>query len=212
MIFYLVRHARSVANEAGLVTGTPLDTLAPEGAAQSLSMSQWLKNAGFVAQRHVTSHWLRARQTASSLMPDMHWQIEPRVGETDAGEVADWMLTRFVTETPDFYAAPTKRYPGGESHLELNYRVLSWFNDQLQNPCEALMLVSHSGPISCILQHILGVPMKRFPAFLPAHASLSAIEMVKRNGNWQGKILGFSICPVESLPQNMYGSYNRHPL
>lgn len=212
MIFYLIRHARSVANEAGLVTGTPLDLLTPEGAAQSIRMSQWLEKAALVAQRHVTSQWGRARQTVSSLMPDTHWQIDPRVGETDAGEVADWTLSRFVTDAPDFYSAPTNRYPGGESHLDLNNRVLSWFNDQLQNPCEALMLVSHSGPISCILQHVLGIPMKQFPAFLPAHASLSAIDMVEQNGNWQGRLLGFSMGPVESLPQNMYGSDKRHPL
>ena len=212
MIFYLIRHGKSVANEAGLVTGTPVDTLAPEGVAQTERLARWLEKAGFRAQRHVTSQWGRACQTASGLRPDTHWQIDPRVGETDAGDVADWTLVRFVAVAPEFYAAPNNCYPGGESHLELNARVLSWFHDQLQSPCDALMLVSHSGPISCILQHVLGMPMERFPAFLPAHASLSVIDMVEKHGDWHGKLLGFSLCPVGSLPQHMYGSGTLSPV
>lgn len=212
MIFYLVRHARSVANEAGLVTGTPSDVLAPEGIVQSVSMARWLEKTGFTAQRHVTSQWWRARQTALNLIQNVDWQVDPRVGETDAGDVSDWTLPRFLGEAPEFYADPNNRYPGGESHLDLDRRVLGWLYAQLQNPCDGLMLVSHSGPISCILQHVLGVPMTRFPAFLPVHASLSVINMVEKQGTWFGKLLAFSMCPVENLPENMCGATKSCPV
>lgn len=206
MIFYLIRHGKSHANEAALVTGTPADTLSPTGLSQAIRMAEWIEKAGLVAQRHVTSHWARAHQTASNLVPYAAWQVDPRVGETVAGEVADWALTRFVAKMPRFYTDPNNRYPGGESHHDLNDRVLDWFRLQLADPCAGLMLVSHSGPISCILQHVLGLPLEKFPAFLPSHASLSVIEMACRQGQWSGRLLGFSICPVENLPQTMLGN------
>lgn len=199
MIFYLLRHGRSQANEAGLVTGTPTDVLVPEGFAQAVRMGKWLDEACLVAERHVTSQWERAQQTALSLVPTAEWQVDVRVGETDAGSVAGWRLTRLLSEGPDFYADPGNRYPGGESHRDMNERVLAWFREQLEDPCGALMLVSHSGPISCILQHVLGVGMERFPMLLPTHASLSIIEMRHGAAGWQGRLLGFSICPPLSM-------------
>lgn len=205
MIFHLIRHGKSHANEAGLVTGTPADTLTPMGLSQVMRTAEWIEKAGLVAQRHVTSHWARAHHTASNLVPYAAWRVDSRVGETIAGEAADWALSRFVTEVPRFYKDPSNRYPGGESHRDLNDRVLDWFRFQLTDPCEALMLVSHSGPISCILQHVLGLPMEKFPAFLPAHASLSVIEMACKKGEWSGRLIGFSICPVENMPQTFLG-------
>jgi broad specificity phosphatase PhoE len=206
MILYLVRHGRSRANEAGLVTGTPEDTLSDEGVAQALSLASWLQQSGCRAQRYVTSRWIRAQQTATRLQPDVEWEIDARVGETSAGEVAEWPLSRFLSHRPDFYTDPANRYPGGESHLDLNKRVLEWLDEQLARRTDILMLVAHSGPISCILQDVLGLPMKCFPAFLPAHASLSAVEMKTNNGKRQGRLIGFSLCPPENLPEAFYGN------
>lgn len=204
MIFYLLRHGRSLANEAGMVTGTPADTLSPEGKAQAARMRTWLEESGLVADRHVTSQWGRAQQTATSLVPGAQWEVDARVGETDAGTVAEWTLVRFLAEAPSFYADPANRYPDGESHLDLDVRVMAWFYEQLKRPCGALMLVAHSGPIACILQHVLGLGMERFPALLPAHASLSIVEMSQGEAGWSGRLLGFSMGSPHSLSPTMY--------
>ncbi|ESH93083.1 MULTISPECIES: histidine phosphatase family protein [unclassified Cupriavidus] len=209
MMLYLVRHGRSVANDAGLVTGTTADELDAIGLAQVERMAAWFSRAGIVADRYVTSQWRRAQQTARGLVPGVEWEVDSRLGETDAGEVADWQLARFVAQWPDFYADPGNRYPGGESHLALNERVLAWLDEQLARPVDALMVVAHSGPISCILQHIHGVGMERFPAFLPAHASLSAIEMVRGDDAWHGRLLGFALGPLENLPVSIHGARGR---
>lgn len=200
MMLYLVRHGRSVANDAGLVTGTIRDELDAIGQEQVQRMAAWLLRFGITADRYVTSQWQRARQTARGLLPDVDWQVDPRLGETDAGEVADWRLPDFLARWPDFYASPDNAYPGGESHAALNARVLQWLDDQLAQPVDALMVVAHSGPISCLLQHIHGVGMERFPAFLPAHASLSIVEMTRRDNQWQGRLHGFALGPVENVP------------
>ena len=195
MIFYLLRHGRSVANEAGLVTGNPSDSLCINGQAQVGQMKVWLEQSGLIADRYVTSHWARARETAVTLFPEENWKIDPRVGETNAGLVADFTLHDFLREQSDFYANPANSYPGGESHLNLNARVLAWFYEELSQPCGSVMLVAHSGPISCILQHILGIGMESFPALTPGNASLSIIQMRRSKSAWKGQVLGFSMGP-----------------
>ncbi|MCQ0029451.1 histidine phosphatase family protein [Burkholderia glumae] len=209
MILYLVRHGRSLANEAGLVTGTPADVLGDEGLAQAARMADWLAEAGIVAERHVVSQWVRARQTAERLLPHARWEVDPRVGETDAGDVADWPLARFRATDPAFYDHPAHRYPGGESHLELNERVLSWLRAQLETDCRRLMVVAHSGPISCVLQQVAGIGMARFPAFLPGHASLSVVDVQLHDGAPTGRLLGFSLGPASNLPATMHGAAGR---
>ena len=206
MMLYLVRHGRSRANEAGLVTGTPTDVLSDEGLAQGARMAAWLADTGIVADRHVVSQWNRARQTADLLIPHARWEVDARVGETDAGDVADWTLERFLAAEPRFHDHPANRYPGGESHLELNERVLGWLRAQLEEPCERLMVVAHSGPVSCVLQQVTGIGMERFPAFLPAHASLSVVDVRLHDGEPKGRLLGFSLGPVSNLPATMRGA------
>lgn len=206
MIIYLIRHGRSNANEAGLVTGTPVDTLCGEGGEQSLRTAAWLSELGISAERHVTSQWRRAQQTAAIIRPGINWDIDVRVGETKAGDVAEWPLDQFLIQYPDFYSDFTIRYPNGESHFELNERVLQWFHEQLSHPVSSVMLVAHSGPISCILQYALGISMERFPAFLPAHSSLSVLDITKSAGIWRSKLLGFSLGPAANIPK--YAGYS----
>lgn len=199
MIIYLFRHGRSKANEGRLVTGTQSDVLSREGIEQTKRMADWIKRAGFNADRYVTSQWKRAQQTAKILWPEENWEFDSRVGETDAGEAADWSLQHFQDNFPDFYTDPTHTYPGGESHLQLNQRVIAWLSMQFTRPCERLVLVSHSGPISCILQHVTGLEMSVFPAFLPGNASLSIIEIFNKSNVLSGDLLMFSAGPVKNL-------------
>jgi broad specificity phosphatase PhoE len=211
MIFYLIRHGRSKANEAALVTGTPADELSPEGIAQARRTAEWVTQAGIAADRYYVSQWRRARQTAEILFPGANWQEDTRLGETHAGEAADWKQARFAAGYPTFHADPSQHYPGGESHLELNERALDWLREQLSRPCDSVVVAAHSGPISCILQHVMQIGMNQFPAFLPGHASLSVIEMREpgRGRDWTGRLLGFSMGPVTNLPPAVLGAQRR---
>jgi broad specificity phosphatase PhoE len=208
MIFYLFRHGRSQANEAALVTGTPADVLSAEGIAQAQRTAEWIAQAGIAAERYYVSQWGRARQTAGILYPAANWQEDTRLGETHAGDAADWTQAQFAAAYPTFHADPSQHYPGGESHLELNTRALDWLREQLSQPCESVVVAAHSGPISCILQHVMKIGMNQFPAFLPGHASLSVIEMrePQDGGEWSGRLLGFSMGPVTNLPAAVLGA------
>nr|WP_226383477.1 histidine phosphatase family protein [Burkholderia mayonis] len=198
-MLYLFRHGKSHANVARLVTGTPADPLTDDGLAQAAAMHRWLKQTDLRAQRFFTSNWLRAQQTAQCLFPDADWAIDFRLGETNAGSVANWPLDTFVEAYPDFHGNNGTCYPDGESHEALNRRVLEWLHELLDTTrmTEHVVVVAHSGPIACLVQHVLGIGMDRFPALLPAHASLTAIEFAD-DARRRAIVKTFSLTPAET--------------
>jgi glucosyl-3-phosphoglycerate phosphatase len=207
MIVYLVRHGLSAANVAGLVTGTPADRLVDQGVEQATALSEWLRDARVEPQAFYVSHWGRARQTAELLFSNAVWKEDRRLGETDAGNVAEQTLPVFLESWSDFYGSNSNCYPGGESHLDLNNRVLSFWREMAGLKLASVMLVSHSGPISCILQNVLGVGMVRFPAFLPAQASVSVLEAIGKSseGDVQFRLKGFALGPLANIGRGVTG-------
>lgn len=205
MILYLIRHGRSNANEQRLVTGTPDDELSSAGRSQAVALSGWLREQALTPDRYLVSHWQRARQTAEIVFPDANWLVDRRLGETDAGSVANLPLAMYLKQHPSFYGDPGNAYPDGESHLDLNARVVGWLEAQLAQPCRALAVVAHSGPISCLLQHVLQIGMASFPAFLPFHATVSIVHFSFKSGGWQGRLAGFALGPVVNLAEVFHG-------
>jgi probable phosphoglycerate mutase len=205
MMLYLFRHGKSHANVARLVTGTPADSLTDEGMMQAAAMRRWLMQAGVHAQRFFVSNWLRAQQTAGCLFPDVDWTIDSRLGETNAGSVAEWSLDAFLGAYPEFYRNNSTAYPNGESHQALNKRVIEWLSELLarSRPDEHVVAVTHSGPIACIVQHVLGIDMKHFPALLAAHASLTAIEF-SRDARRHATVKTFSLTPAETAAPMLF--------
>lgn len=193
-----MRHGLSLANQRRVVTGTPEDPLSPEGTAQVQGTRDLLVAAGFRPEHCYVSHWRRARESAALVAPDVSFRCDPRIGETDAADVAEWPLDRFLETYPGFYSDHRRPYPGGESHEQLNHRVLDWLEATRQG-CEGqrVLAVTHAGPIACLMQHALGIPMDRFPALMARNASLSVIEYGASAP--QGKVLAFSQSAVGSL-------------
>ncbi len=199
MILYLVRHGYSIANQKRLVTGTPTDYLTTMGREQAARLGEWLLPYGILPDRYFVSQWGRARETAELVFPGSAWTVDHRLGETDAGEVADLPLQDFLANYSEFHADPTNKYPGGESHFELNYRVVSWLDEQLASSCESILAVTHSGPISCLLQYVLKMDMSVFPAFVPMHATVTIVRFSQTNSGWCGRLVGFSLGPQATV-------------
>lgn len=193
MRLLLVRHGESLANRQRLVTGDAVVELTEHGCAQMQHAGAMLQKIGFVAKHHFTSHYRRAQQSAQLLLPGVDFQVDSRLGETDAGNVANLPQDQFLAQWPDFYTDHRNAYPDGESHADLNARVMAWL-DQTRNQCEGTVLVvAHAGPIVCLLQHALGIPMERFPALLPRNGSISVIDYAGASAT--GELLAFSFMP-----------------
>lgn len=177
MNLFLVRHGLSVANTQRLVTGDVHDPLSPTGLADVQKATPWFQSLTVPFAAAYTSQWRRAQETASTLFPSQAFEVDARLGETHAGEVANWPLSQFLQSAPDFYQDPQRCYTGGESHHQLNQRVMAWIEWAFtQHAGRNVLAVCHSGPIACMVQQALSIPMERFPALLPCHASLTVIQ------------------------------------
>lgn len=206
MIIYLVRHGVSIANERGLVTGTSSDPLSKTGVQQATHLCNWVTNLDIKADCYFVSHWKRAQQTAEIAFPKVTWEEDCRIGETFAGDAAEMELKDFIEEYPYFYLKPQNAYLNGESHIDLNKRVIKWLHELLNKPHKSAVVVAHSGPIACILQHILKIPMEQFPALLPLNATITPIEaLLTDDGMIQGRVVGFSLGPIENLSSILPG-------
>ena len=206
MIIYLVRHGLSFANINGLVTGLPSDELTKKGFMQSIELRNWFIFANVTPEMFYVSHWERAKQTANQLFPNAQWHQDSRLGETIAGDVAELPLKNFLVDHPSFYELNTNKYPGGESHIDLNCRVLSFWNEIHSNSSKVIIIVTHSGPINCILQRVLGISMDKFPVFLPPHASVTVLESpgFGLDEKLQFRIKGFALGPFNIFPGDIY--------
>lgn len=179
MTLYLIRHGESIANIKKLVTGDCSDTLSDRGVEQVNELKVLINEMQIKGDLYITSQWSRAQQTANILYSNVEWKIDNCVGETDAGEVSNYKLNDFLEHYKDFYKSNSNSYPSGESHNELNQRVINWLSDITKKVSKNanIILVAHAGPISCILQMVENVEMSKFPAFKPANASLTIIEI-----------------------------------
>lgn len=185
MIFYLVRHGRSISNEKKYVTGTIYDKLSTVGITQVVELKNLLEKANISANHYYVSQWNRAKETANIINSNINWLEDKSIGETNAGDVKELIVEDFLEKYPDFYSDNSNYYPNGESHIDLNKRVVKWFKKVINevNEEDKIMVVSHSGPISCILQYITSIEMNKFPFFLVNNASLTIIEITNKSIN-----------------------------
>jgi broad specificity phosphatase PhoE len=200
MEIYLVRHGQSWANAYGLVTGTPEDELTPTGAREAKQLGRFIQLSGVSFSECFVSPWRRARQTAQLLTLGERFEIVEEIGETDAGEVKDWTLAQFHARFPEFTASfvPERRYPGGESHLELYQRVTRWIRELAEETHDeaGILVVTHNGPIACILHFGFGLSLDRFPQFIAGNGSVSILRVPNTGKEPSGWVLkGFGIKP-----------------
>ena len=177
MNLFLVRHGLSVANTQQLVTGDIHDRLCKKGVSDLELSRSWFRSVAGEFSAAYVSQWRRAQDTAAILFPSQKFRVDERLGETKAGTVANWSLTGFLQFSPDFYKDPARCYPDGECHLQLNERVMDWLKNTYEQYAEENVLaVCHSGPIACLVQQALQIPMERFPVLLPMHGSLTIVH------------------------------------
>lgn len=178
MILYLLRHGQTESNVAKLVTGSKQSKLTHEGTQQAIAAGSCLAESFPPFDRYYCSPWFRARETARLALPDANFLVDDRLGETWAGDAAEMPRDVFEQNNPNFFKKfdPAVHFPNGESHDDLNRRVVDWLFDIAVSAKEneLVFAVTHMGPISCIFQYLSCVPMVLFPKFKPGNCTLSS--------------------------------------
>ena len=178
-VVLLVRHGFTPTTGRVLPGRAPGLHLSDQGRAQSEALVERL--AGVRPDALYTSPLERTRETAAPLAAasGLVATVEDGLVECDFGEWTGRELTelarlkswRTVQQAPS-----TFRFPGGESFVELQARMVGTL-DRLRSahPGGTVVCFSHADPIKVALAHALGTPLDLFQRIAVDPASVSVL-------------------------------------
>jgi probable phosphoglycerate mutase len=173
---YAVRHAPTPWNFEGRIQGRQ---------DICVSSSHLRKTKGTFADfSELTDHLVssplsRCMQTAESYFPKHRINTDARLSERDYGAIEGKLRSKLKVTGEGNFLCKTKRNwewapIGGESNVSILSRVLD-FTDSLTSD---VIVVTHSGPIQCLVNYSIG-RTSGFPAI--DHSRIYCFEIYSRN-------------------------------
>lgn len=194
----LLRHGKTVWNEAGRIQGRKDSPLSTDGARQ---VQQWGKFLGnYTIDRILSSDLGRVRETTAIIQQysqRVPVEFDPALREQSWGE---WEGKTFA-ELERHHGSEFKKQveagwnfcpPGGESRLDVLHRALTVVQDTVQRfPGQQILLISHEGIVKSLLYHLAG------RAFMPNEKKLihkRQLHLIYQHGE------EFALGPLNLLP------------
>lgn len=174
---YLIRHAESVANAAGIYQGQTHDTnLSPLGQKQAAALARRLATEKI--DTVFTSPLKRTVQTAS-LFPTPY-SLTPDLIETNHGAWEGLPKSEIEAKWPDLYrqwfTQPSRvQFPDGEHFSQTATRAKNWFDEIIQKP-GTFVAVTHSNVIMSLLANILDLDLDSMWKFAMQPTAVTLIE------------------------------------
>lgn len=183
----LVRHARSTANQSGVLAGRTegvvLDSVGEEQAAGAGA-----RLAGLPLAAVVSSPLARCQQTAEAVVAargdGLEVQTDERFTECGYGDWTGQEIKKLAKEPLWKIVqnhASAARFPGGESMPEMQQRALAAIRDwderitSKHGPSALWVAVSHGDVIKAILADAVGSHLDQFQRIVVDLASVSAV-------------------------------------
>ena len=181
---YLVRHGETLANREYRYIGTRDDALSTHGETQALQLAEALSGLPIAAV--YSSPLQRAYHTAKLIAVRYSLEVQ-RVDDLRESDFGVWeglsraeVLERSPEDSQrlrEWEQNTSVAPPGGESFEALQQRVVTVVERLAQaHPDQAIVLVSHVGPIKVLLSAALGAPVaSAFRIFLDP-ATISVVD------------------------------------
>ncbi len=169
----LLRHGKTVWNEAGRIQGLQDSPLSRQGREQVADWADFLKN--FTIDQIVASDLGRVRETAAIIcrrLPDVPIEWNPLLREQHWGEWEGRTFHDLKKEQGEALASQIRsgwdfRPPGGESRSEVLQRVLPALLEISEKHIgKRILVICHEGIIKTTIYHLAG------RAFLPEEKKL----------------------------------------
>ena len=164
MKLYMLRHGRTLWNEAGKLQGRTDIPLSEEGRRSALETGEKLKEIPFSAA--FSSPLMRARETAELILRGrgIPVQTDERLIELSFGSAEGMLLSDLAEDkqpTVRLFAAPEEYIPpaGGESFDSLEARCRSFLDEVIlpnENRWEHVLLVAHGGTVRGLFSAMFG--------------------------------------------------------
>jgi probable phosphomutase (TIGR03848 family) len=187
-VVFLIRHGENDYIKKGRLAGRlPGVHLNEHGQQQAEAIAESLKKVP-ISSIHA-SPLERAVETAEPLAKalNLELQIHPGLQDTDVGEWQDEPLKKLrrlalwkqVQQNPSYV-----RFPGGESFLELQVRLVNTIENILtgSGKKQLLAVVFHADPIKLVIAHYLGLPLDNFQKLGISPGSVSILVTGKSGG------------------------------
>lgn len=189
---YLLRHAESSANSAGILAGRlPSISLSKAGKAQSRAIIETLRNLEIT---HIYSSPIqRCLETIEPFAKFSNKKVTsaPNFVEMDYGDWSGRKLSALRREKlwKSIQKRPsTVRFPNGESFEEMQARIKRGLHDLTKKHKKGrVLVVSHGDPIKVVIASALRMDLDDFQKLVVDPASLTIID-------WpSGTLLGSNI-------------------
>lgn len=173
-----MRHGRIQGTGEKRFTGNTDTDLDDIGISQARYWQQAL--APLTIDTIYTSGLTRCRHTARIIAGDRTVLPAPALNEIHLGQWDGRTFEEIKQQYPDGFRQrgdhlDTFRPPGGESFLDLQNRVLPFFNQCLRKPGTPLF-VTHAGVIRVILCHVTGLALKDLFQIRVVYGQLVVLE------------------------------------
>jgi probable phosphoglycerate mutase len=152
------------------------------GRAQAVAQGRALRERGL--SLIVSSHLLRARETAQLILAELDGEVrlvpDPRLAETHRGDWEARSFDEIMREEPETFRhyreqPETFRFPGGESLAEQQRRVLAALRDVALGG-ERTVLVTHGGSIRLVRCFLEGRGIEAFHHMSTDNCGVDEIE------------------------------------
>lgn len=148
MRILLVRHGQTKENELGIILGQHDGTLSKGGEEGARKLKRTLSK--YIIDSVYSSDLGRCVRTANILVEGrgLEVKLDSRLREINFG---DYQGEFYSVVRGDYVTNLKKRFPNGESNIQMIHRVIDATNDILKdNQGKTVLIVTHSGPISAI--------------------------------------------------------------
>lgn len=179
MIWWLLRHFTTEPNENGIAQGSREFSLSDRGREELKTFTQ----SNFfqpVPELIFSSPQKRALETAASISD--YYQIpvvqDVRLREWETGELEGRSIDEYHRMYPEFQIQWDQldfRYPNGESKQDLYTRVISFY-EELLNETKIPLIVGHQGSLNCLIGNALHFPPNPWMPFRLKTGGLAAID------------------------------------
>jgi probable phosphomutase (TIGR03848 family) len=145
----------------------------------------------------------RAIETAEPLANStgQEIKIQPGLIDADVGEWEGrfWKVLRRTKFWKVIQQAPSKfQFPGGESFVQVQERVIATLNDLiLAHHDELIAVFFHADPIKLAVAHYIGLELDNFQRLTSSPGSVTILNADKSNM----KLLALNLIPPISLPK-----------
>ena len=175
MIIYAARHGQTQWNAQNRICGRTDLPLTEVGLAQAAQLAE--KSVGHGIDLIIASPMLRAQQTAKAVAERLRvpMQTDARLIEQDYGiyEGMDRSTQAFLDNKRQF----ATRHPGGESAMQLAYRVYSLLEDiKAKYADKTVLLVCHGGIMRVIRTYFEDMTNEAYANYSAANAELVKYE------------------------------------